>query len=206
MGTKRPSPSVCGAPHKKQSLEKQSDCSDCPICLESCHDENQCFTLDCCNRSLANDSVPQRCHKTCVFSHIRHTIETEVQKGRSLMFMADGELSHIVKCPRCREYIPLTRTYCNANGHLGCNIRFQGWPFAEACIFAKKYQTREDSVFYATVVGKINNPEECVKNRECFSVKQYNRLPSGKIENGVFTTPLEDIPSPIRVLGLAFKT
>jgi len=122
------------------------------------------------------------------------------------MFMADGELSKIVRCPRCREYIPLTRTYSNANGHLGCNIRFQGWPFAESTIFPPKYKTREDSLFYATVIGKIGNPDECVKNRACFAVKQYNRLPSGKIEDGLFTTPLEDIPSPIRVLGLAFTT
>jgi len=121
------------------------------------------------------------------------------------MFMVDNELKQLVQCPRCREQIPLTRTYVNVNEHLACNIRYQGCPVAEAVIFPKPHQTREDSIFYATVVGEISNPEQCVRNRDCKAITQYNRLPSGRVEPGVFKKQLEDIPSGIRVLGLEFQ-
>lgn len=165
MGTKRPSTDVediDSPPHKLiKSNPKESDCSDCPICLESCHVTDQCFALDCCNRSLADDSPRQMCHKTCFFSAGRHTLESAVKNGERLMWMTDERLRSILRCPRCRADLPLRRSLSIEKQSLVIQYEWtDGTPIAQATHAYLQDNTISDekALFYATIVGPVDDP------------------------------------------------
>ena len=176
MGTKRPltDQEDTSTPHKliksnpKQSNPQQSDCSDCPICLESCHDPNQCFALDCCNRSLAKDSVPQMIHKTCFFASCRHALESAVLKGEKPITMTDERLHELLKCPRCRTALPFKRKVTVKNCGFHATISWLDGTclasFAVNVDYCHGTLKNERALFFRTIVGVVDDLKEALKS------------------------------------------
>ena len=195
MGTKRPLTDVEESPcppHKliksnpKQSNPQQSNpkqCSDCPICLESCHDPNQCFALDCCNRSLANDSPRQMCHKTCFFSASRHTLESAVKNGERLMRMTDERFQSMFRCPRCRASLPFQRSLSIEKQSLVFQYEWiDGTPIAQATfdLINDNAVSTEKVLFFSTIIGRVKDPDTALRSNDVKRPHIYRFARGGK--------------------------
>ena len=120
------------------------------------------------------------------------------------MFMKNDQLAQLVRCPRCREQIPLTREYTNQNGLLGCFILFGGCPVVESLLPINDYQTPENTLFFPTVVGTVADPERCVRNSEGKHPVRIQRKLNGKVSAARFNTDWKCFSPDTRVLGLTF--
>jgi len=120
------------------------------------------------------------------------------------MFMRNDQLAQLVRCPRCREQIPLTREYTNQTGLLGCFILFGGCPVVQSLLPINDYQTPENTLFFPTVVGTVADPERCVRNSEGKHPVRVQRKSNGKVSAAQFNTDWKCFSPDTRVLGLTF--
>ena len=179
MGTKRPHQEDTSTPHKliKSNQKQSSDSSDCPICLEQCSDSNQCFQLECCNRSLAKDSARQTVHKTCFFSGCRHALESAVKNGERLMWMTDERFRSILRCPRCRASLPFQRRLSIEKHYLVIQYEWTDkTPIAQAThqYLGEQTISTEQALFFPTILGHVDDPTAALRSKDFNGPTAYN--------------------------------
>ena len=130
----------------------------CPLCLEHVV-AKQGFALPCCNRHLAKGVRRQRIHKTCFFSYARNTFEEQVDLGDSLLLLPDSQLRTKLRCPRCREELPVERRFhVRDGGVLAADFLLNKTVFARANVDGPPPAQSEDTMFYGTKFGMDGSP------------------------------------------------